>query len=656
MRNYQILNQLNINILKLSFFLVPLFFFFVFLLLWMFALKVVFSPQEIMDVFQDKPAVNKAILVFVLLLLFSVALSPNRWISFQAFLLSLSYLLFYFLVKKTMKHKKMVISISHLLFFVAFIMASYTLIQYYKLDPFLKGINQLTSTIGQRNWIANYLYMVTPLIFIFFLLEKRVKTKLLYLFLLSIIYINFIILQSRSIWIVIALTGIAGLLFLFKLRVSRPFLKNRHWLLLFFIIIILITWGYSTTNHINRSPSFMEERVLPALKGEELSVNQHFLSWYTAWKMFLDRPLFGWGIGNFKMKFLSYQAEAIKAFPVFRASYQNAQEAHNEYLQLLAETGIIGLVAFLLILYLIAKKCLSFLFCDRYSKEERIIMLGLMMGISGFLMMGLFGFPMHVPALGMTFFGLLGLSTAYADIAGFKESREKDCDESIQKNNTQIFPKKCGIFLAILFSIAFIYLINMLVFRPYYAEMLHFQGLRHNVDRNDDLAREKFEKSYRFNHYDGKNLHALGAAYLNKGDYEKAEYYLISAKHYLNDINTYLNLGLVYSKTGQYKKAEEEYKQALYLHPGFSQVYHYLGQLYFEKKAYDHAIEAWKKLIELEPDLSTAYIIYNNLGIAYEQKQETEKALDYFEKALSRAPENNSIREEIEKKITGIQR
>ena len=68
-------------------------------------------------------------------------------------------------------------------------------------------------------------------------------------------------------------------------------------------------------------------RVVEGLSDTTFNDRIHF--WTTAWDMFLQKPVFGWGLGSY----LSYNylfGDGIR------------QYAHNMYLQLLAERGIVG--------------------------------------------------------------------------------------------------------------------------------------------------------------------------------------------------------------------------------------------------------------------------------------------------------------------------
>ena len=725
-----IVNNLSFYLLQASFLLVPLYFnknvlrfrisqqallyFFVILLLFLISIKFLFSRQDRLDFhYHTQPLHHKAIFLFILLLFFSFMISSNRWVSFQDFLLFLSYFAFYFMVIFNVRYKKLFYSIIHILFLTAFIVSLYTILQYYRWDPFLKEMTQLTSTIGQKNWISNYLVMIFPVVFSYFLLEQTKKNRIIYFFLLSILYATLMICQSRGIWISIVCAFLIGIFLIYKYKIFDVFKKNKKWIVLIIITFLLITIIYSTDNPLNKSYLTVPQRALSTLDEQDPSINTRLLIWKNTLQMIKDNPLWSSGIGTFRINYLNYQAKYLKDNPDFLKYYATAGEAHNEYLQIAAETGLSGLGIFIFIIFSFYRLALNFIknrgnnfpkeinvdknlsvenknYPTRllnghleegqnkkeslkkgihrhieenkseiflyYENEDKdgIIIFGLLMGITCFLIHSLFCFPLHVPALGMTFFGIMGLTIAYIGTINIKKRDEQKEKTANRENNSILNNLKSLLLSVIVLSIAAICLLNFLVFRPYYAELLYFQGLRHTVDQEYDLALMKFDKAYRFNPYDGKNLHALGGTYYNLKNYEKAEELLVKAKHYLTDVNTFYNLGLIYTQTGLYKKAEEEYKQAIYLNPKFTKGYHYLGLLYFQQENYDGAIEQWNKILEIESNFPNKYIILNNLGIVYQKKEMPDKALEYFVQTLQLVPEGDPIEKEIEEEINKI--
>ncbi len=94
------------------------------------------------------------------------------------------------------------------------------------------------------------------------------------------------------------------------------------------------------------SLSWFDPRAVP-LTSENFALVHRMAIWQAAWDMFQANPWLGAGPGNFD---LAYPAFALPGWPVLPG------HAHNFYLNLLAETGVLGLAAYLgLLIFLIGK-------------------------------------------------------------------------------------------------------------------------------------------------------------------------------------------------------------------------------------------------------------------------------------------------------------
>ncbi|MDD4835982.1 MAG: O-antigen ligase family protein [Dethiosulfovibrio sp.] len=62
--------------------------------------------------------------------------------------------------------------------------------------------------------------------------------------------------------------------------------------------------------------------------------------WKTSWAMVLEEPIRGFGLGQYKLNYLQAQKAAFEKYPDLEWQYTNW--AHNEYLQWLCETGVLG--------------------------------------------------------------------------------------------------------------------------------------------------------------------------------------------------------------------------------------------------------------------------------------------------------------------------
>src|SRR4030066_788014 len=135
-----------------------------------------------------KNRINIPILLFILVMTISLIKSDFFRISLNDYITFLFYFILYFFIRNNITDKIELKSFINIFCLTSFIVSLYTLMQYYGYDPYLKGFSYLSSTIGQKNWISNYLAMIFPIIFSYFLLEELKKNKITYYFLLSIIY------------------------------------------------------------------------------------------------------------------------------------------------------------------------------------------------------------------------------------------------------------------------------------------------------------------------------------------------------------------------------------------------------------------------------------------------------------------------------------
>ena len=140
--------------------------------------------------------------------------------------------------------------------------------------------------------------------------------------------------------------------------------------------------------------------------------------WWVALEMFKDHPVVGVGLGNYKLEFIPYKA-AFLATPrgaSYTTPIARAAQAHSEYVQVLAELGVVGGIATLLLA--------AFLFAGfwirlraNHQEWERLDLLLLFAGVVVFCVHAAVSFPAHLPASSWAAVVLLGLifSPAYGD-------------------------------------------------------------------------------------------------------------------------------------------------------------------------------------------------------------------------------------------------
>ncbi len=126
----------------------------------------------------------------------------------------------------------------------------------------------------------------------------------------------------------------------------------------------------------------------------------HF--WQIAWRIFLDYPVIGAGLDAFGTAFPRYDS--------WNGTYR-VEQAHNDYLQILADAGIAGFACVAAFIYLLFKKSRTVTgeASDRFGRGAGI---GALAGCSGILVHSFFDFPLRTPANALFFLILTVIATS----------------------------------------------------------------------------------------------------------------------------------------------------------------------------------------------------------------------------------------------------
>jgi len=161
------------------------------------------------------------------------------------------------------------------------------------------------------------------------------------------------------------------------------------------VLVTLLTWlgGKELTSRVS---SISTETRTEISGGMRLSIDRD------AFRMFRNKPVLGWGLGAFPV-----------VYPQFRSFYTNffVNEAHNDYLQLLCEMGLLGFgttVWFLIVLYRQALGKIR----NWMSEVSGAVTLACTLGFTGILVHSLFDFNLQIPANAALFYVLCTIAAA----------------------------------------------------------------------------------------------------------------------------------------------------------------------------------------------------------------------------------------------------
>ena len=215
-----------------------------------------------------------------------------------------------------------------------FIESTYTLLDFISINESFTGISQ------NRNISSSSL--VFKLVFLIYLIDtsKLFSTKLTLKILEIVALFSIILLQSRL--GLISVFTIYLLYFIFM----KPLRKNIY----ISLIVSSLFFIYFQTND-------FQDQVEKTYKLENLrddaSTIQRLSFYKKSISLYNEKPLYGNGLGSWKYK--SLENEISDNNNILVPYY-----THNDFLQILMETGLIGLVIYLIFFFLLIRNILSF--------------------------------------------------------------------------------------------------------------------------------------------------------------------------------------------------------------------------------------------------------------------------------------------------------
>ena len=196
------------------------------------------------------------------------------------------------------------------------------------------GFPRIQSTFIEPLYFANYL-MIPLFLSIFFVIKKIEIKKNIYfipyfLFILCVIILT----VSKGAYLAIGLVFLGMILFQIRSVFSR---QNLPYLLGIIIFLSVLFYGSLVTLQSNPNFDTYSKKAYDIVTGA--SITERADAYSVALEAYGKSPIIGIGIGNFGPYFSGYPLRA----PDFGWPIVN-----NEYLEILSETGIIGLFFFIL--------------------------------------------------------------------------------------------------------------------------------------------------------------------------------------------------------------------------------------------------------------------------------------------------------------------
>jgi len=645
-------------------------------------------------------------IVFVLVLCLSTFFSRAPWHSFwglkerqMGLITWLHYLVFFTITLFSIKTQKQVKRILWAIIAAAAIVCVYGFLQFIGLDfqrweeeVYLTG--RIFSTFGQPNFLASYLLLVFPISVFGAIFSKKSAIRISLVCLSITILFCLIFTLSRGGWI--GFVGEVLLFLMIYLWVKKH--KKIIWFilsaLLLLVVVVLVlnlffkpadlTSIYKGVTMGNYSPLvFLKDRIIGLIFFNQGSGSARLFWWSKGLKLFTERPILGYGLEAQRYIFPYFYEPKVAIFQTIN-SY--VDRAHNEIIDLLLVSGLMGLTAYI---YLIIH-ILRFIFrdlkkdIDNYFSSENCLPLALLIGLFGCWISHQFSFAVVSAGFYIWLFtALIGVI-----ILNKKNNGERLFNFKL----TTPLSLKIFIIIVIIFSLSWfnwrhnisfylsdhyflkavralyqenwpmaldnyqrilVYQSNMPSYRQKLAMDL-WQGVKFYPDK---ISKEKIlemavkiledipakERNFEVNAHLARILTELNT-YQDKPDYvktEKAFEYLASLSPRMAGIyNDWCQFEMI---RADYEKAKEMclkalslyansddpfmgYEQARPLRDEMSQVYKKLGDIHFVAGKNKEAIDNYKTSLRLNPKTIATY---KSIGDVYYKEGKLDEALKY---------------------------
>ena len=431
---------------------------------------------------------------------------------------------------------------------------------FWKIDISKEFGARSVSTFGNPNFLASFTLLFLPYSLVLFLKAKGRKDIIISAFFTLILALFLAVSGTRSAWI-----GIFGAIFVFLVFavnfISLFISKSTKIIFLFFVFCVCF---YGLNAGLKYSGgSIPKERVSEikkvftlnniSLRGENFiqPLHQRLMMWNCALQNFKSSPIIGKGTNSFQLNFPFCQGNLIAQNPALDKIKMQANAAHNEYLEILSDGGLISFFAYLGIW--IAFFIISYKKIKTVNQEEKILYLSLLFGLISVLFDNLFNITLRTLLVSFAFWFIFSL----LNNLGAK---------------TRILKlKRTAISAVLIFIFCLIYVLIVWQAKQFIAQKYELQGYKFLLTEDYLKGVEMMNKALNFSYARPEPFYSLANTYIMLDNMEKAKEISETAiSFYPAFYEFYFRLAALYYANGATKEALNNLRKNLFLLPTYT--------------------------------------------------------------------------------------
>ncbi|MBL1233585.1 MAG: O-antigen ligase family protein [Flavobacteriales bacterium] len=373
----------------------------------LFFFKLFYHKRYDINVF--KHPVTIAIVINLIWLLFTSITSSMPVVSFKFLLARMWFVVsFYFLATQLFKNYK-----NYKIYFWAYIIPLIAVIFFSVIRLSIYSFDEKAS-----HWVMSPFYkdhtsygaalaMYFPILFIFLFKKNTTLFKLIIFSIIAIFTIGIILSYTRAAWL--SLFAATALFLIYKLKIKFSSLV----LVGIFVGIMLASSWTSIMHNLEKndqdSSGELTEHVESMSNVSTDASNLERLNrWSCAWRMFLERPIVGWGPGTYIFQYAPFQLS--NEMTIISTNTSSNGNAHSEYIGPLAESGVLGTLTFLFIVIAVFYR--GSLLYHKLNGEKKTVILFTLLGLFTYVLHGFMNNYLDTDKLSVPFWGFIALIVA----------------------------------------------------------------------------------------------------------------------------------------------------------------------------------------------------------------------------------------------------
>lgn len=280
-----------------------------------------------------------SLITFIVVMLFVLIVNSSDFrISIEGFRAVIQYTLWYFVILQLLKDEKGAKNVCIVFIIVAGLMGIHGVIQYIIgvempanwVDQNEVGVRtRVYSILTSPNIMGSLMTLASPICVSLALIEKKKTRKFVFVFLALMMISSLVFTFSRGAWI-----GFAGAVGIYVLIKDKRLIVPS---IIFAVLIVVCVPSVGNRITYMLSPEYIES----SLRGGRL------VRWIKGLKLLETYPVFGVGLGEFGGAVaMNHDKKLLIGIEVVKTFYMD-----NYYLKTAVETGIVGLSAFVMLMY-----------------------------------------------------------------------------------------------------------------------------------------------------------------------------------------------------------------------------------------------------------------------------------------------------------------